>query len=600
MFLTLFGQLSFGQIVLFGLNIQGGAHSDGQVYQLCEYGGVWTYDDLYDFPASTNSASYEADATLCLASNNVLYGVSYNGGTNWNGEIFSYNPLASTYTDLYSVASNYDAQTNPVIQLVSGGSLFGMEEGGGTSFNGSVYKYNYHTNTYTTLHNFAGKPTDGAAPIETPLLWYRDTLYGVTTDGGSQLATCGFGGCCTCGYGTLFSMDSTGAVYKILYNFPPVGSANVGSEPNGSMVEAKNGSGNPSLYGVCYYGGANTSKGCIWQYDLVTYTYSDIYDFQGSGASDGTEPEGGLCLGNDGNLYGTTSLGGNNASNGFGTGDGILFKISPTTHVYTIVHTFAGGTTDGIFGANGIIKAPDGNLYGTLYQGGTSGGGIAYQYNTTTSTYSVIYNFPTSTTIGRAPIYNAFAAASNALCSPLPITLISFTGEYDASTNCSNLHWSTATEVDNRYFYIERSTDGQNWDMIETVAGAGNSDQRRYYTIADHNPPAGTVYYKLIQQDYDGKRQSFNIVPVTVPVSKTVSIYPNPATNFVTVDGNDLQNVTIYNMLGQIVWNQNTNGSKISVNVTSFANGVYIVQALDKSGNTTVLKFSKQGAGIGQ
>ncbi|HWY97529.1 MAG TPA: choice-of-anchor tandem repeat GloVer-containing protein, partial [Bacteroidia bacterium] len=180
MLFFIFNNVSSGQIALFGLDVSGGAHSNGQVYQLCEFGGTWVYNNLHDFPAATNAASYQADASLCLASNNVLYSVSYNGGTNWNGEVFSYNPTTLTYTDLFSAASNYDAQTNPVVQLVSGGSLFGMTESGGASFNGTVYKYNYHTNTYTTLHTFAGKPTDGSSPVETPLLWYRDTIYGVT------------------------------------------------------------------------------------------------------------------------------------------------------------------------------------------------------------------------------------------------------------------------------------------------------------------------------------------------------------------------------------------------------------------------------------
>ena len=589
--LVFLGHSAFGQVALYGVTVSGGSHSDGQVFQLCEVSGTWYYTDLHDFPAATSTASSQASGTLAWASNNKLYGLSYYGGSSWNGEIFSYTNSTSTFADLYSLA----AQTNDnlITQCVNGGELFSMTNDGGATYNGTIFKYNYNTGTYTTLHTFAGEPNDGAAPVEDNLLWYRDTLYGVTELGGNKTISCGFGG--TCSYGTIFSLDTAAGRYRILYNFPAVGSANTGSEPVGAIVQTANAAGDACLYGVCYYGGANSSMGCIWQYDLKTYTYSDIYDFKGSASADGYAPMGGLCLASDGNLYGTTALGGNNASAGFGTGDGTLFKISPTTHTYTLLHTMSGGTTDGVYPAGGLVQASDGNIYGMCDQGGNAGGGgIAFKYNIGTSTYSVIYNFSTSNGTGYEPIYNTFATSSNTLCSTLPISLTSFTGTYNPSINASQLEWETATEVDNHYFFIERTQDGHSWTRLDTIAGAGNSDQIRNYLLNDPHPPIGTNYYMLTQQDYDGHEKSFNVVTIVVPEPQSISIYPNPVTDIVNVEGKNIATLQIYNTLGQLVWSGTAANDKVSVDMSAYSNGIYILQTIDKLGKTTVLKFIKE------
>lgn len=85
----------------------------------------------------------------------------------------------------------------------------------------------------------------------------------------------------------------------------------------------------------------------------------------------------------------------------------------------------------------------------------------------------------------------------------LPIKLISF----NASLNNNNvsLNWATASEVNNDYFTIERSKDGQNFEALLTKRGAGNSTVRRDYEANDPNPFQGYSYYRLKQTDYDGR-----------------------------------------------------------------------------------------------
>ena len=122
------------------------------------------------------------------------------------------------------------------------------------------------------------------------------------------------------------------------------------------------------------------------------------------------------------------------------------------------------------------------------------------------------------------------APSPGASNTPLPISLLSF--DATASQNHVNLSWSTASELNNHYFTIERSVDALDFSTILTVDGAGNSTTRMDYYAADRDPLPGKSYYRLRQTDFDGTTETFDIVPVTVDVSVTngLALYPQPAT----------------------------------------------------------------------
>jgi hypothetical protein len=115
--------------------------------------------------------------------------------------------------------------------------------------------------------------------------------------------------------------------------------------------------------------------------------------------------------------------------------------------------------------------------------------------------------------------------------SPLPIQLYSFNGDYLSESKVVQLNWVTASEVNNQYFTIEKSTDAENWTMVSHINGAGNSDQFRYYSTKDIAPFNGTSYYRLSQTDFDGKTTTYNIIPVeanTEIVNPVFVVFPNP------------------------------------------------------------------------
>lgn len=145
---------------------------------------------------------------------------------------------------------------------------------------------------------------------------------------------------------------------------------------------------------------------------------------------------------------------------------------------------------------------------------------------------------------------------------PLPIELLSFNAYPDK--NIVQLNWSTANEINNDYFTIERSKDGQNWEAIASVDGAGNSNHPIDYLSYDNKPYTGISYYRLKQTDYDGQYKYFNVVTVNreKEAETGVAIYPNPAGNglfFVAIKGNSEDksvHLSLRNTLGQLVYSE--------------------------------------------
>jgi len=90
---------------------------------------------------------------------------------------------------------------------------------------------------------------------------------------------------------------------------------------------------------------------------------------------------------------------------------------------------------------------------------------------------------------------------------PLPIELLSFTA--NADHEFVRLHWATATETNNDFFTIERSTNLNDWEVLGFIDGAGNSSRPLQYVFTDYNPLSGISYYRLKQTDYDGKYEYF-------------------------------------------------------------------------------------------
>ncbi len=184
--------------------------------------------------------------------------------------------------------------------------------------------------------------------------------------------------------------------------------------------------------------------------------------------------------------------------------------------------------------------------------------------------------------------------------SGLPISLLTF----DATPNSQGvaLNWSTASERNNDYFTISRSSDMENWEAIGTVRGNGNSNYQLDYEFIDIAPIDGVSYYQLKQTDYNGENESFDPVSVYVNaqnLNNSMVVYPNPTDAGFDIKVNaqraNLVQISIHNTTGKAVILQNTQLEK-GMNVVSMKNerldqGVYLVQIQFEDGSTCMTKL---------
>src|SRR5215472_1809689 len=113
-------------------------------------------------------------------------------------------------------------------------------------------------------------------------------------------------------------------------------------------------------------------------------TVSTVYNFTGGSTSGANPWYVTLVQGTDGQLYGTTYDGGTK-------GKGTAFKVS-TSGTLTLLHSFAGGSSDGANPTGGLNLGSDGNFYGTTQQGGSSSQGVIFKM-TTTGTVTLLHTF---------------------------------------------------------------------------------------------------------------------------------------------------------------------------------------------------------------
>lgn len=172
----------------------------------------------------------------------------------------------------------------------------------------------------------------------------------------------------------------------------------------------------------------------------------------------------------------------------------------------------------------------------------------------------------------------------------LPIELISFSASPD--NNIVYLDWETASETDNDYFTIERSSNGQDWIAITEVDGAGNSSASIEYHEQDRSPLWGVSYYRLKQTDFNGDFTYSDPVVVDLDGNMTgesLTVFPNPVTQgndltvFLPQESESPAKVVITAMDGKIIYEAtydlyNNTGIVITIDY-EFVPGTYIINS---------------------
>jgi uncharacterized repeat protein (TIGR03803 family) len=367
---------------LYGTTLFGGANCAnggcGTIFKITPNGKLTT---LYSFCAQNGCTDGAApQAGLVQATDGDLYGTTPNGGSNCApnggcGTVFKITPNGKL-TTLYSFCAQSGCTDGayPFAGLVQAtdGNLYGTTLFGGTNNDGSVFEMTPN-GTLKTLVSF--NSTNGANPYAGVIQASDGNLYGTTIGGGKF------------NYGTVFKLTRSGRI-TTLYSFCQQSSCADGQTPLTALVQATNG----DFYGITSSGGVQgggmvfkiTSKG----------KFTRLYSFCSLAfCSEGSSPMAALVQATDGNLYGTTSLGGN-------PGYGTIFEISPGDEL-TYPFVFENYFTEGAQPHAALIQATNGALYGTTYYGGADTFGTIFSLSVGLDPF--VETLPTSGDVG-API----------------------------------------------------------------------------------------------------------------------------------------------------------------------------------------------------
>jgi uncharacterized repeat protein (TIGR03803 family) len=343
--------------------------ADGFFYGVAAHGGDFTV-----LPPDGGGTAFRVDASgtvttlhrfvgpegatpnsLIQARDGFFYGTATYGGQEGispgNGTIFRMD-AAGAVTVLHAfpyAIGGGSSLPGPIVQGADG-ALYGGARGeyGTNAVGGYIYRLDPVTGDFRHLHDFVG--SDGAFPTG-PLFQAADGFfYGTTNQGGLWNS------------GVIYKVDVLGR-FALLHSLSPFYPGE-GSEPKGGVIQASDG----FFYGTTEQGGYG---GEIFRMDAAG-NFTVIHRFD-SYFSDGGRPRSGLIEGRDGFLYGTTPSGGQPVT---ASRYGVIYRMDKAGTV-TVLHTFTG--PDGREPWAALVQGADGQLYGSTVVGGALGLGVLFR-----------------------------------------------------------------------------------------------------------------------------------------------------------------------------------------------------------------------------
>ena len=447
---------------------------------------------------------------ISYQSNAHVWALTLNGGGFGMGAIIICNNDGTGLNVAHSFQGPAGYHPYGNILMASDGNLYGTCYDGGDYGSCTVFRFDPTAQVYTDVYSFdimhGDYPRSGV--VEGP----AGKLYGAASGGG------------TSGGGVIYSYDMNTEVYTDLYNM----SGSFGSIPYGNPIFHSDG----KLYGLTTSGGLY-GAGVIYQFDVISNIYTDVFDFDGT---NGSNAKGSLVEGNDGSLYGMTSSGG---ANGVGT----LFSFNPSEGIFTKLVDFTAAT--GSIPQGTLTLGTDGKLYGMTSAGGVHSMGVLFSYNPVNGVYTDLFDF--SQTDGATPLGKVMQSG-NILC---------------GSTSAGGDHGMG----------VMFNFDMTNGTYTKVLDFDGNNGA---------NPNGG--FLEVIMNGTASQQ-----------FSSSTTIYPSPATEELNISfGTALKEQATFNLMdasGRVVYTSVdpvTSGSK-KIDVRSLPAGNYMIEV--RSGND---KFTRQ------
>jgi hypothetical protein len=245
---------------------------------------------------------------------------------------------------------------------------------------------------------------------------------------------------------------------------------------------------------------------------------------------------------------------------------------------------------NGIYAVDNTTTNGTGTLTGTIRYIGT---GTSFTDNSGLSSGTTYYY--KVYTVDKAFNYSSESSGSGTTAGTLPVSLLSFSGYKDGIRN--QLRWVTSSEINNRGFQVERSSDGQSYQSIgfvNSLAIGGNSQTPLKYSFSDAQPAGVKQYYRLKQTDIDGRNTLSNILLIQgeKPTAfEIASVFPNPTRGQITMllsaPTNETVNIRVMDLAGRILETRQVNvltgNNSIPFDLSKQAKGQYLIQVGEKT-----------------
>jgi uncharacterized repeat protein (TIGR03803 family) len=301
----------------------------------------------------------------------VLYGTANWGGNNNVGGIFRYNYLTGEYKTLHVFnKQNGTPGYRPGGSLVQGTNniLFGIMRGAGSKESGILYEYDMVNDEFHERIVF-DRDTSGIVSCRGLMLANSGKLYGISTLLNKR--------------SYLFEYDPV----TMQISFPYHTQTMEGYGFQGRLIQGSNG----KFYGMTEAGGSN-AKGTIFEFDLTDSSWTVLHNFDGP---NGRRPWASLTEVGNSRLFGMTSWGGNNDL-------GVLFEYNLLLDTFICHVKFDGANTGSKPWYNNLMQASNGKIYGMTLNGGNNDTGVLFEFDTTNNTFQVKYSFY-SGGVGQSP-----------------------------------------------------------------------------------------------------------------------------------------------------------------------------------------------------
>lgn len=297
---------------LWGTTEQGGTTGNGTVFKLNPSSG--TFQTVVQFDGNNDGGT--PTGSLVKGAGDSLWGMTSEGGASDAGVIFMVDAITGGFSPVVSFTGSTGAAkgSGPKGSLYydGAGTFWGLTSAGGATSVGTVFKYTFPGDVFTTVAEFTGPSggIPGAMPVASLVSDGAGSLWGTTSGGGTNSR------------GTIFKVNTTNDAFTSVHAFD----GTKGSSPRGSLLN----DGLGSMWGTTAADGEDL-LGTVFKINTTTNVLTTVFSFTGtSGNARGAFPLAGLTNDNTGTFWGTASFGGREDR-------GTIFRIDASTGEFELM-----------------------------------------------------------------------------------------------------------------------------------------------------------------------------------------------------------------------------------------------------------------------